>query len=76
MKIIVDIKKVERLNNSYYGNPNWNIFWYDAMGDLLFARTMDNSCGYTIDYNTHGLHELEFTRAGRIRSCKPVKGGK
>lgn len=49
--IIGTIVRLERLNNSVYGNPRYEVVIREESGDYYFyAKTAsDASCGYVID---------------------------
>lgn len=66
--IIGTIVRLERLNNSVYGNPRYNVVIRDESGDYYFyAKTAsDASCGYVIDeyLDKKKLFHYHVTRKG------------
>jgi hypothetical protein len=73
----VRIESVERLNNSYYGNPRWRVSWsehgWSAYGSAVTAA--DSS--YNYDVGEKGMRagdfvEIELNGRGTIKSIKAV----
>lgn len=66
-KIIGTIFRLERLNNSVWGNPRYNVTIKDECGFYFYAKTAsDASCAYSID-NNRGKKKLFYyhvTKAG------------
>lgn len=47
-KVKATVTKIERLKNSIYGNPAWQV-WFETESDLFTGRTMsDSSAGYVL----------------------------
>lgn len=65
--IIGTIAKLERLNNSVWGNPRYKVTIKDECGLYFYAKTAsDASCAYSID-NDQGKKKLFYyhvTKAG------------
>lgn len=64
------VSTVTRINNSYYGNPNWEFTVVDEYGDFHRFRTSANiSQSFTVN-NDGGMvgkdYLFEFTKAGRV----------
>lgn len=48
--IIGTTVRLERLNNSVYGNPRYEVVIRDESGNYFYAKTANKaSCGYMID---------------------------
>lgn len=65
--IIGTIIKLERLNNSVWGNPRYSVTIKDEAGFSFYAKTAsDASCGYSIDnyYGKKKLFHYHITKAG------------
>ena len=65
--IIGTIIKLERLNNSVWGNPRYLVTIKDEAGFYFYAKTAsDASCGYSIDnyYGKKKLFHYHITKAG------------
>ena len=69
--IVKTIDYVERLNNSYYGNPRFKVHFTDGTSALTMS---DVSVNYGLANATKwsGPVEVTMSRAGRIRYIKPV----
>lgn len=63
------INRVTRLNNSYYGNPRYELSLEDE-NDAYVAKTCtDGAVGYTISYTWEGREatlKYHYTRTGNI----------
>lgn len=62
--------RVDRINNSVYGNPNWEFFILDTDGNYHRVRTSANiSQSFTVN-NDGGMvdktYEFELTRSDRV----------
>ena len=65
--IIGTIIKLERLNNSVWGNPRYLATIKDEAGFYFYAKTAsDASCDYSIDYyyGKKNLFHYHITKAG------------
>lgn len=65
--IIGIIINLERLNNSVYGNPRYQVTIKDESGFYFYAKTASNaSCGYSIDnyYGKKMLFHYHITKTG------------
>lgn len=65
--IIGTIIKLERLNNSVWGNPRYLVTIKDEAGFYFYAKTAsDASCGYSIDnyYGKKKLFHYHITKTG------------
>lgn len=65
--IIGTVIKLERLNNSVWGNPRYFVTLKDEAGNFFYAKTAsDVSCGYSIDnyYGKKKLFHYHITKAG------------
>lgn len=55
------IKYVERLKNSYFGNPKYLLICEDKNGEIITGRTATNGAiGYFIGWDSEGK-TLDFT---------------
>lgn len=65
--IIGTVIKLERLNNSVWGNPRYSVTIKDESGFNFYAKTAsDASCGYSIAnyYGKKKLFHYHITKAG------------
>lgn len=65
--MIGTIVKLERLNNSVWGNPRYKVTIKDEAGGYFHAKTAsDASCGYSIDncYGKKRVFHYHITKAG------------
>lgn len=64
------IKTLERLNNSYYGNPAFRITAENEHGETVTGRTASNAAiGYALGYTYEGRAvnvEYHYTRGGSL----------
>lgn len=67
---LLTIKKIERLNNSYYGNPKYYIIAKNEQGQTLVGKTATNAAiGYMLGYDSEGrkyLFDYHTTANGNI----------
>ena len=70
MESTFKILKIERLNNSFYGNPRYRLTVEDENGEILTGKTETNaSLGYAVDYNWKGekkVIEYHYTKGGNL----------
>lgn len=70
IKTKASIIALERLNNSYYGNPAWCVVFEDDNAVVHIGRTAPNSSSaYAIGtYSINRMYEItyHFTKGGRI----------
>lgn len=70
LKVKLKITKIERLKNSYYGNPRYRIYGYDKEYSRFEGQTgRDYSVGYKVWYGLEGKEvEVEYheTPAGNV----------
>lgn len=61
---------IKRLNNSYYGNPRYEIIAKDYKGNIISGKTMTNGAiGYSVDSSMVGKNvkfDYHQTRSGNI----------
>lgn len=65
--IIGTVIKLERLNNSVWGNPRYFVTIKDEAGNFFYAKTAsDVSCGYSIGnyYGKKIVFRYHITKAG------------
>lgn len=67
---IFKIKALERLNNSYYGNPAFRIIAENEHGEEVTGRTASNAAiGYALGYTHEGRTvsmSYHYTRGGSL----------
>lgn len=70
MKKTLRILKVERLNNSIYGNPCYHLIVEDEEGEILTGKTATNAVlGYEVSYTWEGEKKVlayHYTKNGNI----------
>ena len=78
MKKTFDILMVERLNNSYYGNPRFALVVRDMDSSYMRGKTASNAMiGYEFTMNMVGktlTMEYHRTKAGSIIFDRIVEG--
>ena len=67
-KAKLKILKVEKLNNSYYGNPSYRLVVANEYGDVLVGKTATNAVlGYEVSWTWEGEWKVlayHFTKNG------------
>lgn len=67
---IFTIKALERLNNSYYGNPAYKITAENEHGETVTGRTASNAAiGYFLSYSHEGKRlnfDYHYTASGNL----------
>ena len=67
-KANLKILKVERRNNSYYGNPSYQLITQTEYGEILIGKTATNATlGYQVSYTWEGDWKVlayHFTKNG------------
>lgn len=70
IKTEATIIALERMNNSYYGNPAWRVVFKDDEENIKIGRTAPNSgSAYAIDtYSIMRKYEItyHFTKGGSL----------
>ena len=67
-KANLKILKVERRNNSYYGNPSYQLITQTEYGEILIGKTATNAAlGYEVSWTWEGDWKVlayHFTKSG------------
>ena len=68
LKANLKILKVERRNNSYYGNPSYQLIAQTEYGEILIGKTATNAAlGYEVSWTWEGDWKVlayHFTKNG------------
>lgn len=70
LKQTATITSVERLNNSYVGNPRYSIGWLDEYGQIRYGKTQTNGvvgykAGYWLERKTVTI-TYHYTNTGKL----------
>jgi len=70
----ITINRLERLNNSIYGNPRYLVTFTDSEGNRRTTKTKTNaSCAYRLgSYSIDREYMATFTKSGTIETLREV----